>query len=425
MKIGIIVGRFPVISEQFIINHITGLIDRGHEVTILSATLGDRSRVQPMVTDYKLLEKTRYAGMPNVGPKRLFRLPLVFLGNLLRRPIKTLKALAFWRYRTGTSSGKTLFFLNAWGHLRFDLLHAHFGANGLSAAYLKDIGVAPRLAVAFHGSDINSYPRRYGEDVYGYMYSRCDLITANTNFTADKIVANGADRGLIAIIPESLATDRYPRRRPPERTEGFVVLTVGRLVEKKGHRHMLDALARLKGSIPGLQYRMVGDGHLRGELEAQARELGLQDLCLFLGAKTAAEILPEYERCDLFVLPSVTAPSGDMEGQALVLQEAQAVGVPVVSTLHNGIPDGVLEGETGLLVPEADPDALAEAIRALAEDRERLAAMGQKGPEFVRGKYDVAVVTEKLDTSYAERFPEWISPGGFGTAHPKADDGRS
>lgn len=410
MKIGVIVGKFPVISEQFILNHIAGLIDEGHEVTVLAAARGGTGRVQPMVTEYRLLDRALYADVPSKPLARGPRLLLLTVKNAFLRPRHLLRAFSRRRYRTGVASGKTVFFLNAFSRLRFDLLYAHFGPNGLSGAFLKDIGVAPRLAVAFHGSDINTYPKRFGEDVYSYMFTRCDLVTANTNFTAEKVMAAGASREQMTIVPESLRTDDYPPRTWSPRNHGFRVLTVGRMVEKKGHRYVLEAIAALREVIPGLRYRMVGDGSLRRSLEAQAETLGIADICDFLGAQTADVVRDEYAECDIFVLASVTAAGGDMEGQGLVLQEAQAMGVPVVSTYHNGIPDGVLEGETGILVPERDVEGLHRAIESLWSDPERIASMGRRAVGFVRERYDTAAVTEKLEETLRERFSEWRTP---------------
>lgn len=410
MKIGVIVGKFPVISEQFILNHIAGLIDKGHEVTVLAAARGSTDRVQPMVGEYRLLDRTLYADLPSKPVSRVFRLLLLSIRNAFLRPRILLRAFSRRRYRTGVTSGKTVLFLNAFSRLRFDLLYAHFGPNGLSGAFLKDIGVAPRLAVAFHGSDINTYPKRFGEDVYSYMFTRCDLVTANTTFTAGKVMSAGATKEQLTIVPESLRTDDYPARTWTPKHNGFRVLTVGRMVEKKGHRYVLEAISTLREVIPGLRYRMVGDGSLRRSLEAQAEALGIADICDLLGAQTADVVRREYAQCDIFVLASVTAAGGDMEGQGLVLQEAQAMGVPVVSTYHNGIPDGVLEGETGILVPEGDAEGLHRAIESLWRDPERIAAMGRRAVEFVRERYDTAAVTEKLEGTLRERFPEWRTP---------------
>ena len=407
MRIGVIVGKFPVLSEQFILNHIVGLIDQGYEVTILAAAKGATDRVQPMVAQYGLSERTVCAHVPGAAFKRVSKMVLLGLKNLVLRPGRTLRALSRSRYRTGVSSGKTLFFLDAFGKLELDLIYAHFGPNGLSGAYLKDVGVAPRLAVAFHGSDINSYPKRFGADVYHYMFQRADIVTANTQFTADKVIAAGASPEQMVIVPESLRTGDYPKRSWAPPAGRFTLLTVGRMVEKKGHRYVLHAVKSLREIIPGLQYRMVGDGHLRGSLEALAKELGIEDICVFLGAQTADVVRTEYEGCDLFVLASVTAESGDMEGQGLVLQEAQAIGVPVVSTYHNGIPEGVLDGETGLLVPERDPPALHQAIERLWRDPQAIKAMGDRAASFVRERYDTSKVTENLAATFTQKMPEW------------------
>ena len=109
-----------------------------------------------------------------------------------------------------------------------------------------------------------------------------------------------------------------------------------------------------------------------------------------------------YSGATVFCLPSVTAASGDMEGQGLVLQEAQACGIPVVSTLHNGIPDGVLDGISGFLVPEKDPRSLADRIASILSDPALGARMGSAGREFALSKYDIAGLTARLLGFYHE-----------------------
>ncbi len=100
------------------------------------------------------------------------------------------------------------------------------------------------------------------------------------------------------------------------------------------------------------------------------------------------------------MLPSVTASNGDREGQGLVLQEAQMAGLPVLSTWHNGIPDGVLDGQTGFLVPEKDVDSLAEKLEYLIQNRVLWPQIGHAGQEFVRNKFDVNIVVDKLISLY-------------------------
>jgi colanic acid/amylovoran biosynthesis glycosyltransferase len=178
------------------------------------------------------------------------------------------------------------------------------------------------------------------------------------------------------------------------------VLTVGRLEEKKGYRYALEAIAIVKETIPSIQYYIIGEGTLRAELVRYAEELGVSDCCHFLGAQDADTVRAYYQTRAAFMLASVTAANGDMEGQALVLQEAQASGLPVVSTLHNGIPEGVIPDETGFLVPEKDSAALAEKLIVLLRDAPLRERMGEAGRRFIAGKYDMARVVARLHDLY-------------------------
>jgi len=180
------------------------------------------------------------------------------------------------------------------------------------------------------------------------------------------------------------------------------LLTVGRLEEKKGHRYALEAVAIVRKTIPGIKYYIAGDGSLRTSLEAYATELGIADNCLFLGACASDKVKDLYCSCAVFTLPSVTAANGDMEGQGLVIQEAQMCGLPVVTTRHNGIPDGLLDGISGFLVEEKDSAALAEEIILLLRDPELCARMGNEGRAFVSSGYDVDVLTAKILKLYGE-----------------------
>jgi colanic acid/amylovoran biosynthesis glycosyltransferase len=174
------------------------------------------------------------------------------------------------------------------------------------------------------------------------------------------------------------------------------ILTVGRLVEKKGHAYAIHAIARLAKDFPDLSYVVAGEGPLRKELERLADELGVGGRVDFLGAVDGAKVLELYRDCHIFLLPSVTAENRDREGQALVLQEAQVAGMPVVSTLHNGIPEGVLDGVSGYLVPEKDVELLTVKLKYLLEHTEIWPELGRAGRAFVEHRYDTPILTARL-----------------------------
>ncbi|MDL2230119.1 glycosyltransferase, partial [Treponema sp. OttesenSCG-928-L16] len=311
------------------------------------------------------------------------------------------EAIRFSKYKTVALNMKLLFFGNFLANEHFDIIHAHFGPNGLIGAYLKECSVCSRLVVSFHGSDINSYPKRHGADVYKTLYSCADLITANTNFTKDKIVANGCSSEKIKIVPECLIAADYKEVKH-DSVHKNSLLTVARLEEKKGYRYALEAAARIKKSIPDIIYYIAGDGSLRDELEELCDALGLRESVKFLGICDNAQVKHLYDICAVFTLPSVTASNGDMEGQGLVIQEAQLCGLPVVTTRHNGIPDGLLENVSGFLVPEKDSAALADKIILLLKDPDLCKQMGEAGKKYVEKKYDIQTISSQLLEYYTE-----------------------
>ncbi len=401
MNVAMILNSFPEISEKFLLNHIIGLLEADVDLDIYPAHRPLSDKRHDIYDQFRVGDHVRYVDVPRARPARVARLPLLFLRLFVRSPKAAIEALRFGKYRTVALNGKLLYFGLAFAGKRYDIVHCHFGVNGLIGAYLKECGFCDRLITAFHGSDINTYPKKHGADVYRTLYATADKITANTSFIKGKIVANGCAADLIGIVPETLIAADYAdvQRTAVERHS---VLTVGRLEEKKGHAYALEAIALVRKEIPDVRYYVAGAGSLEGALKEKARDLGLEDRVQFLGLCTNTEIKKLYARCAVFTLPSVTASNGDMEGQGLVLQEAQICGLPVVTTIHNGIPDGVLADESGFLVPEKDVQALADRLTLLLKDEERGAAMGARGKAFVAAKYDIGPVTDHLMTMYRD-----------------------
>ncbi len=203
-----------------------------------------------------------------------------------------------------------------------------------------------------------------------------------------------------------IAVERFqfvPRTAPA--SGPIRLLTVARLTPKKGIDVALRALAlaRERVSTP-LEYHVVGGGtpQARDELVKLAAEVGVADIVHWHSAQSDAEVRRLMNEAHLFVLASRTAPDGDMEGQGVVLQEAQASGLPILSTLHNGIPEGVIDGETAHLVPEGDPGALARALAELVGHPDRWSRMGAAGHAFVRANFDLSVTNQALADIYTE-----------------------
>ncbi len=176
------------------------------------------------------------------------------------------------------------------------------------------------------------------------------------------------------------------------------ILYVGRLVEKKGVGVLIDAYARVCGRVPDAELVIVGDGPLRQQLEALARRLSVP--VVFAGSMGREEVKQQLDAARVFCLPSITAENGDAEGFGLVLLEAQACGVPVVTSAQGGAHEGIIDGVTGLSFAEKDVGVLTQQLVTLLTDDDCIVRMSQAGPRFVADNFDVRDCTRSLERLY-------------------------
>ncbi len=275
---------------------------------------------------------------------------------------------------------------------RPDLVHAHFASGGCSAMPLaRCLGIP--LIVTLHGADITvrTQPAHYAQ--LATEAARFICVSAfirdqaiQSGFPPDKLVMHyiGIDRKLF----EPSATSMNTRK----------VLFVGRLVEKKGLEYLLRAMRIVQERDRHCELLVVGDGPLRSTLQALSENLQIR--CRFCGVQPPDAIRQLLQDTRVFCVPSVTAANGDSEGLGIVFAEAQAMGVPVVSTLHGGIPEIVSDGKTGLLVPERDPAALAEALSILLQDDSLWSGFHQAAPIHIERCFDLSTQTAVLETIY-------------------------
>jgi colanic acid/amylovoran biosynthesis glycosyltransferase len=399
LRIVIIIGKFPCLSETFILNPIIQLIKLGHDVRVLPLSPEKESQTHPDFLDYDLTSKTLYPIVLSKSKwgqrfKTLFHWSKFFF----QRPTVAFRILkANLGCPDGFSHKRCLFSIQLFQQ-PYDLVHCHFGPNASDIVQLKKAGLKIPLITSFHGYDINSYPLTAGKDCYKDLFDTCELYTANTNFTKQQVALYGCDPSKIHIVHESLNCDKFyfniDKKHSPQET--IKTLTVGRMVEKKGYAYSLQAIGQLINKGIKIEYWAVGDGPLLSDMKDLASQLKISSHVKFFGALQESDIINLYRQADLFILPSVTAANGDKEGQGLVLQEAQMSGLPLVSTLHNGIPDGVLDGQSGFLVPEKDVDALAEKIEYLITHPETWKSFGETGQAFVQKTFDVTCVVDSM-----------------------------
>jgi glycosyltransferase involved in cell wall biosynthesis len=222
-----------------------------------------------------------------------------------------------------------------------------------------------------------------------------NAVVAISSYTAGEIARFA--RTPVRVIPYTLGFPPANTPRLAARDGAFRILFVGRLVERKGVTHLVEAVRRL----PGARLTVIGDGPERTSLEAQVARDGLGDRVTLRGRVSEAELREAYVASDALVLPSILDARGDTEGLGVVLLEAMSYGVPVIGSNLGGITDIVRDGETGLLVPPGDAALLAAALQRLASDRDLAKRLGEAGRKHVATAFGWPAIMAQWEECYA------------------------
>lgn len=249
--------------------------------------------------------------------------------------------------------------------------------GGLAAALLPRF-LRGRLGVLAHGTEIA--PERNGlrRHVMRHVFKQADVVVANSRFTRDLLAQAGVRRN-VAIVHPGIDDDPIT----PARATRPTILSVGRLIPRKGFDKIIEALPAVLKRFPNAIYEIVGTGRQRGELEALARQCGVKEHVAFLGGVDDAQVRAAYSRAWCFALP-VRAIGSDVEGFGMVYLEAALACLPAIGGRGSGAEDAIAADETGLLVDGTSTEEVAEAILTLLADPQRAAAMGLRARERAR-----------------------------------------
>jgi glycosyltransferase involved in cell wall biosynthesis len=283
------------------------------------------------------------------------------------------------------------------------LIHANFGTDGLLVLPLARAMGLP-LITSLRGYDVTRSDRvllRSGRFSWmRYAVGKKRLQTEGALFLAvsdalrDQAIARGYPEARTITHYNGVDLDRFQQDATP--TEPDLIIHVGRLVEKKGTRILIEAMRHLAGA----RLVIIGDGPLRPGLTRQAQEFG--DRVRFLGSLSPEEVTKWMRRASVLAAPSVTAADGDAEGLPNVVVEAAAAGLPAVGTTHSGIPEAVEDGTTGFLVPERNVEALAARLATLLGSEPLRREMGAAARRLAERKFDRHLLTSRLEAIYDE-----------------------
>ena len=292
---------------------------------------------------------------------------------------------------------------------RASLIHVHFGTDAVAYwPFIRNLELP--IFITLHGYDIQierswwesggggwlmrNYPQRL------LALSRHPLVcfVAVSNAIRERAIEYGLPAAKIAVVHIGVDCNEFVAGSLPVAERPPRVLFVGRLVEKKGCEYLIRAMKLVQGGVSGADLVVAGDGPLREPLEQLAEKLGVR--ATFLGSVTPSEVRTQLANARVFCLPSVRAANGDAEGFGLVLLEAQASGVPVVTSAVGGAQEGILEGVTGYSFEEKDVAGLSKKIIRLLTDDALASEMSLASPRFILERFDIRRLTARLESLY-------------------------
>jgi colanic acid/amylovoran biosynthesis glycosyltransferase len=391
MKVAFFVYKFPVASETFIINQIAYFIKKGIDVEVVSVFPGDFNIKHKSLTQYCILDKVRFLldKEPDSKGQKLITRVIAATGALTNK--KAFESLNFKKYGY---YAKTLILSQILSRnsrkIKSDINIAHFGTTAALLNQLKRLGfVDGEIAAVFHGNDISQKRilNLFHSD-YEQLFNDANYIFPVSELWASKIALTPAIKNKTHVIRMGVNVSKFIYKERITISHPIKLLSIARLTEKKGISVAINACLLLKQQNVDFDYTIIGDGPLRKELESQVANLGLGDKIAFLGAQTQETVSEYLNNSDVFLLPSVTASDGDMEGIPVALMEAMAIGIPVISTFHSGIPELIEDRVSGFLVNENDAASIAGVISEIIDNPGVLPDICRNAKQKIDNEFD-------------------------------------
>jgi glycosyltransferase involved in cell wall biosynthesis len=390
--IGYLLKTFPKLSETFILNEMLELERQGLNLHVFSLRTPQDTNHHPAVSQLKAPVTYIPSLLPEWQRDEETDLIQSQLAWSRRDSAKLDRVLQFYcdrpEARRINEFLQGCYLAQEMERLGIDHLHVHFANVPAATAEIAQQLTGIPFSLTAHAKDIYltedvALDRRIRSAEFVLTcteYNRRYLETVSTSDTPIYRSYHGID--LTRFRPQGDDVATGAGTQPP-----LNILSVGRFCEKKGFPHLLDACHQLQQTGVPFHCTIVGFGPLASQIEAQIAALGLADQVTLAGKLTQTEVIEQYRRADVFVLPCVVTQDGDRDGIPNVLLEAMATGLPVVSTAISGITELVQSGKNGLLVPERDAPAIAAALTHLAENPALRQALGQAGRRTVHQNF--------------------------------------
>ena len=283
------------------------------------------------------------------------------------------------------------------------LLHVYFGHTGVHLLPFMRHWSKPAL-VSFHGMDIMLRNEEPGyNDRMRNLLKTVPLVLARSESLAARLVELGCEPSKIRINRTGVPMEGFPyHAHPPPADGAWRMIQASRFIEKKGLDVTLKAFAEFRKRYPNAELILAGEGPLENQIKDLARRLGVAGSVRYPGFLGQQELAAAYRSAHLFLHPSQTTKAGDQEGVPNAMLEAMASGLPVIATLHGGIPEAVHSGRDGLLVPERNSSALADALLEIADNPDTYRRFSRNASESVRADFEQSRSIARLEDFYRE-----------------------
>ncbi|NEX16282.1 MAG: colanic acid biosynthesis glycosyltransferase WcaL [Halochromatium sp.] len=397
MKVAYLMSRFPKLSETFVLLEALEVRRAGVEVVIFPLLHYQEWNVHTEALDLEgSIFRSPYLSLEVLRANLWFlrRKPVEYIRTLARVLTGRIRPRANI-FKTLVVFPKTVYFAKMIKRFRCDWVHAHFATIPSTAAWIIYRLTGIPYSFIAHGSDIHANQHllalKLSDAACAFTISEY-----NKRFMTWQTCATWS--GTLSVLHCGVYPADYEKRlKQPLSTRGVIrILSVGSLLEVKGHRYLIEACSLLGAKGVDFLCEIIGEGPLLSELKLQISNSNLRQRIVLAGGMSRDAVRGQLAQADIFVLPSVRAARGSREGIPVALMEAMAAGLPVVASRLSGIPELVEDGRSGLLVMPRHSSGLARAIERILSDPDGARRMAQEASEVVKRDFNLEITSRQL-----------------------------
>jgi len=396
-KIGYIMSRFPHLPETFILREMTELEKYPIDICLFPLIRQNAPTVHQEAIPW--VEKANFtpyisSDILKANIKYFLKFPSRYISALIKVVYYNIGSLNFL-IRALILFPKSVYLARQGEELGIDHFHVHYATHPALAAWIINYFTGIDYSVTVHAHDIFIRKAMLSQKLCEAKFIIA-ISEFNKCYLSEKVDSSLLDK--THVVHCGIRPEDYQETLGSTRSDSsiFTILSIGSLQIYKGHKYLISACERLRNLQIQFHCHIIGEGEERSNLEALIRGFNLEDYITLHGAMPQEDVGRYLQIANCYVQPSIIAPNKKMEGIPVAIMEAMAAGLPVVATGLSGIPEIVHDGKTGLLVPEKDPTALANAIVYYYQHPKEANKIAESSKEYVKREFNLSITTSKI-----------------------------